>query len=107
MPSLLLEELELKTKNKGIEDHKSMPIDKLWSIIDASEPVKENSDANEGFEDMKPFFKSKHEIIRDIRENYKTDRILRDYKPIRTGNNYIEYESNGDENNSWSIKEYV
>ena len=37
-----------------------MPIDKLWSIINASEPVKENSDANEGFEDTKPFFKSKN-----------------------------------------------
>ena len=54
-----------------------------------------------------PFLDQKNEIIKDVRENYETDKILRDYKPIRTGNNYIEYESNGDENNSWSVKEYV
>ena len=59
MSSRLLEELELKAKNKGIEGYKSMPIDTLWSIIDATEPVKENSDANEVFEDTKPFFRSK------------------------------------------------
>ena len=36
----LLEELELKAKNKGIKGHNSTPINKLLSILNASEPIK-------------------------------------------------------------------
>ena len=46
-----LEELELEAKNRGIKGYKSMLINKLLSILDASEPIKEN------FEDTKPSFK--------------------------------------------------
>ena len=47
MSSQLLKELELKAKHRGIRDYKSMPINKLLSILYASEPIKENfEDAN-------------------------------------------------------------
>ena len=47
MPSQLLKELELKAKHRGIRDYKSMPLNKLLSILYASEPIKENfEDAN-------------------------------------------------------------
>ena len=50
-----------------------MPINNLLSILDASEPIKEN------FENTKPSFKSKNKNIRSIRrENYEADKILRD-----------------------------
>ena len=42
MLHLSLNELELKTKNRGIKKHKSMSIDKLLSIADVSEPIEEN-----------------------------------------------------------------
>ena len=42
MLNLLLKELELKAKNRGIKDYKSMSIDKLLSIIDASVSIKRN-----------------------------------------------------------------
>ena len=57
MTSPLLEELELTAKNKGIKDYKRMSIHKLLSILDASEPIKENSDVNKIFEDTKLPFK--------------------------------------------------
>ena len=52
---------EPKAKNRGINGHKSISIDKLLSIIDISEPIK----------DKKP--------IRDIRkENFDASKILKD-----------------------------
>ena len=67
---------------------------------------------------------NKSKAIKDIRkENFNSDKILRDmrtlyesnkeecYKPIRIGNAfskiYIEYESNGDKDKILSIKEYL
>ena len=41
MLNLSLKELELKEKKRGIKDYKSMPIDKLLSILDKPEQVKE------------------------------------------------------------------
>ena len=41
MLSWWLEELELGAKNRGIKDLKDMSIDKLLSILDASESIKE------------------------------------------------------------------
>ena len=41
MSSQSLEELELKAKSSGIKGYKSMPINKLLSILDASKPIKE------------------------------------------------------------------
>ena len=56
MSNLSLEDLELQVKSRGIKGYKSMSIDKLFSILDASQRIKEN----------KP--------IRDIRkENPNTD----------------------------------
>ena len=40
MLSQLLEELELKAKNRGIKGYESMPINKSLSIVDESEPIK-------------------------------------------------------------------
>ena len=40
MSSQSLEELELKTKNRDIKSYKSMPMNKLLSILDGSEPIK-------------------------------------------------------------------
>ena len=42
MINLSLNELELKAKNRGIKGYKSMPKNKLLSILDASGPIKEN-----------------------------------------------------------------
>ena len=111
-----------------------MPINKLLSIFDASEPIrkakairdirKENFNANKILEDTEPPFYSNDKITRDIRrENCDADKILKDirtlfesdeegyYKPLRTGNafnsNYIEYEGNGDKNKTLSIKKYL
>ena len=38
--NLSLKELELKRKNRCIKGYESMSIDKLLSILDASEPIK-------------------------------------------------------------------
>ena len=40
MLNLLLKELELKAKNRGIKGYKSMSIDKLLSTLDKSEKAK-------------------------------------------------------------------
>ena len=40
MLKLLLKELELKAKNRGIKDYKSVSIGKLLSILDKSEQIK-------------------------------------------------------------------
>ena len=40
--NLSLKELEIKAKNRGIKDHKSLSIDKLLSILNKSEQVKKN-----------------------------------------------------------------
>ena len=111
-----------------------MPINKLLSILDPSEPIrkakairdirKENFNANKILEDIELPFYSNDKTIRDIRrKNCDTDKILKDirtlfesdeedyYKPLRTGNafnsNYIEYEGNGDKNKSLSIKKHL
>ena len=39
MLNLPLKDLEVKAKNKGIKDYKTMSIDKLLSVLDASESV--------------------------------------------------------------------
>ena len=38
--NLSLKELELNVKNRGIKDYIRMSIDKLLSILDATEPIK-------------------------------------------------------------------
>ena len=79
-----------------------MSKDKLLSVIDKSEQVKETK------------------AIRDIRkENFNSDKILRDiktlheseenyYESVRASNavrsNYIEYESNGDKDKIYQLK---
>lgn len=40
MQNLSPKELELKAKNKGIKGYKSMSIDKLLSILDSTELIK-------------------------------------------------------------------
>ena len=40
MLNLSLKELELKAKNSNIKGNKSISIDKLLSLLDASEPIK-------------------------------------------------------------------
>ena len=94
-----------------------MPIDKLLSLIDASEPT------GKTFEDAKPSFKSKSKTIREIRrENYEADKIIRsldltfdpekDYYEPKTNvdafnNNYIQYESIEDKDKGLTIKKYL
>ena len=134
MLNLSLKELELEAKNRGIKGYKSMSIDKLLSILHVSEPIKtsktirdirkENFDADKILEDIENLFNPKNKAIKDIkRENCEADKILRDmdilfnpdkkdyYKPIRNVNafsgNYIEYESNEDEDKTLSIEEYL
>ena len=101
MSSQSLEELELKAKSSGIKGYKSMPINKLLSILDASKPIKET------FEDIKSSFKSKKKT--EIRkENRDEDKILRDlefifdpekdhYEPKKIvsdfNNNFIQFEN--------------
>ena len=103
MSSQSLEELELKAKSSGIKGYKSMPINKLLSILDASKPIKET------FEDIKSSFKSKKKTLSEIRkENRDEDKILRDlefifdpekdhYEPKKIvsdfNNNFIQFES--------------
>ena len=111
-----------------------MSVDKLLSVLDASEPLKktkdirdikkENSDTKKILEDIETPFESKNKTIRDMKsENYDADKILRDIrtlyesgekyhnKPMRTGNacssNYIEYESNGDKDKMPLIEDYL
>ena len=40
MLNLPLKELEVKAKNKGVKDYKTMSIDKLLSVLDAPEKIK-------------------------------------------------------------------
>ena len=117
MSSQSLEELELKAKNRVFKGYRSIPINKLLAILDASKPIKEN------FEDTKPSFKSKNKTIREIRkENHDENIILRDleftfdlekdhYEPQKTvdvfNNNYIQYESIGDNDKTLAIREYI
>ena len=71
MSSQLLEELDLKAKNRGIKGYESMPINELLSILDASKPIK-------NLEDTKPSFKFRNITIREIRkENRDEGKILR------------------------------
>ena len=42
MLNLLIKELQLKITDRGVNDYKSMSIDKLLSILDASESIKRN-----------------------------------------------------------------
>ena len=63
MLNLSLKELSLGAKSRGIKDYKS--INKLLSILNTSEPVKENK------------------TIQDIRkENFNIDEILKEIKPL-------------------------
>ena len=39
MLNLPLKDLEVKAKNKGIKDYKTMSIDKLLSVLDALESI--------------------------------------------------------------------
>ena len=55
--------MELRAKNGGIKGYKSMPINKLLSILDLSEPIKENPEENK--------------TIREIKENRDEDKIRR------------------------------
>ena len=110
MLNLSLKELELKTKNGGIKDYKSMSIDKWLRILNTRKPIKnfyglkiDKGTNDRALGDIGNLYRLKNDkdikdrIIRDIRTIYKSDEVDY-YKPIRTGNafnsNYIEYESN-------------
>ena len=63
MLNLSLKELKVIAKNRGIKGYKNISKDKLLSIVNAPEPIKENK------------------TIKDIgKENYNTDEILKDIK---------------------------
>ena len=105
MLDLSLKQLRTNGKIRDIKDYKSMSKDKLLSMLNKSEQIKETK------------------AIRDIRkENFNGDKIIRDirtlfepeedcYEPLRASNafnnNYIEYESNGDKDKILSVKEYL
>ena len=60
-----LKESKLIAKNKGIKGYKSMSKDKLLSILNMPEPIKENKTS------------------KDInKENFNIDEILKDIKPL-------------------------
>ena len=65
MLNLLLKELKLIAKTRGIKGYKSMSKNKLLSILNAPKPIKKNK------------------TIKDIRkENSNIDEILKDIKPF-------------------------
>ena len=66
MLSWRLEELELGTENRGIKDYKSMSIDKLLSMLDASESIKE-SEAIKGIR-KESFDANKIPKIKDVKD---------------------------------------
>ena len=100
MLNLLLKELKLIAKNRGIKCYKSMTKDKLFSMLNTPEQRKQT--------------------IKDIEEeNFDTGKILRDmrtlfeleedyYEPLKISkvfdNNYIEYKRSGDKDKTLSIK---
>ena len=53
-------------KERGIKGYKNMPINELLSMLDPSEPIKEN------FEDTKLSFKSKNNTIKKKKIVIKT-----------------------------------
>ena len=54
MFSQSLEVLELRAKNRGIKGYKSMPMNKLLSILDGSEPIKKNFEDNQKIKLLRP-----------------------------------------------------
>ena len=127
MLNLSLKELELKARH--IKGYKSMPIDKLLSILDKSEQVKKLSEkkvirdmriedfsSNKMLKSMRNLFSLEKDkgindkVLRDIRTLYESDKENY-YKPININNafndNSIEYESNGDKDKTLSIKKYL
>ena len=127
MLNLSLKELELKARH--IKGYKSMPIDKLLSILDKSEQGrklsekkvirdirKEDFSSNKMLKSMRNLFSLEKDkgindkVLRDIRTLYESDKENY-YKPININNafndNSIEYESNGDKDKTLSIKEYL
>ena len=93
MLNLSRKELELKAKNRGVKDYKSVPIDKLLGILDKSEQVKETK----AIRDTRKENFNNYKILRGIQTLYESDKG--DYfKPIRLGDafssNHIEYERN-------------
>ena len=123
MSDLSPEKLEVKAINRRIKSYRSMCINELLSILDASKPVKVNKPIrymeDENFMTGK-ISKNKRNLFRLEKDKNIKDRVLRNirilyepdngdyYKPIRTGNafssNYIKYESNGDKDKTLPIK---
>ena len=54
----MLKESNLISKNRGVKDNKSMFLDKLLSIVDASEPIRKN----ETIKDTKKIFRNRRLI---------------------------------------------
>ena len=130
MLNLSPKELKLIVKNNDIKGYKIMSKDKLLSIINVPEPVKnktvkdirkKNSHAEKIFRDIEPIKENK--TIKDIKkENSEAEKILTDirtlfvpeedyYKPIKIVNaiydHYIEYESNVDKHKTLTVKKYL
>ena len=77
---LLLKELRATAKIRDIKDYKNVPKDKLLSMLDKSEKVKETKAIRyirkENFNSNK--------ILRDIRTLYESEEDY--YEPVRTSN---------------------
>ena len=106
MLNLALKELKVIAKNRGIKVYKSMSKDKLFSMLNTPEPIKENktiedirkdnSNIDEIINLIKPLFEQEpikeNKTIKNIRkENFNNDKILRDARSLFESDNEDYY----------------
>ena len=85
MLNLSLKELELKAKNRGIKDYKSMPIDKLLSILDKLEQVRKTKairDIRKQHFNNDKMLKSIRELFRPEKDKGINDKVLKDIRSL-------------------------
>ena len=103
LSSLSLSELKLISKVRKIKNYEDMSKDELLSAFKKSEP----------FKDIKEISKKnidENKLIRDLRTLYEPEEENY-YKPQKLkgafDDEYIEYESNGDRDQKFSIEEFL
>ena len=78
MLNLLLKKLKLITRNRKIKGYKSISNDKLLSILEAWEPVKEK----EIIKNMRKKKSNIDKILKDIRKRFEPELIEKTIKDI-------------------------
>ena len=114
MLNLWLDELKLIAKSRDIKGYESMFKDRLLSVLNVSESVKESenmpdpTEINKTITEIRKKDCEEDKILEDLRFSFDPEKDH--YKLIKTdsafNNNYVEHESIGDKDKTLTIKEY-